>query len=264
MAAIIGAARRRVSIKAPPSARLARVPYVGSPLKRPDDPRILTGRGRYVDDIVAAPHGPRRLRAQRPRPRAHRAPRARARRAERPASSAVAHRRRRREALHAVSRHPAALQGDEDGRDHAARASSACAASASRSSRSPPPTARPPRTRRRWSTSTYEPLPAVLSPERRGRARRAADPSRARRQRDLRDARSRAATSRARSPAHACGARRFTIGRHTGVPLEPRGLVADFEPVHARAHAVDVDAGAAHDAGGGRGAASRCPSTACA
>jgi carbon-monoxide dehydrogenase large subunit len=28
------------------------VPHVGSPLKRPDDPRILTGRGRYVDDIV--------------------------------------------------------------------------------------------------------------------------------------------------------------------------------------------------------------------
>jgi len=28
------------------------VPYVGSPLKRPDDPRILTGRGRYVDDLA--------------------------------------------------------------------------------------------------------------------------------------------------------------------------------------------------------------------
>jgi carbon-monoxide dehydrogenase large subunit len=28
------------------------VPHVGSPLKRPDDPRILTGRGRYVDDIA--------------------------------------------------------------------------------------------------------------------------------------------------------------------------------------------------------------------
>src|SRR6185436_1184030 len=33
-------------------ARLARVPYVGSRLKRPDDPRLLTGRGRYVDDLV--------------------------------------------------------------------------------------------------------------------------------------------------------------------------------------------------------------------
>src|SRR5436309_4743322 len=33
-------------------ARLPRVPHVGSPLKRPDDPRILTGRGRYVDDIA--------------------------------------------------------------------------------------------------------------------------------------------------------------------------------------------------------------------
>ena len=28
------------------------MPHVGSPLKRPDDPRLLTGRGRYVDDVV--------------------------------------------------------------------------------------------------------------------------------------------------------------------------------------------------------------------
>ncbi|MGH7341123.1 MAG: hypothetical protein ACREKH_11580, partial [Candidatus Rokuibacteriota bacterium] len=28
--------------------------YVGSPLPRLDDPRILTGRGRYVDDIALA------------------------------------------------------------------------------------------------------------------------------------------------------------------------------------------------------------------
>src|SRR5438552_1797125 len=28
------------------------MPHVGAPLKRPDDPRLLTGRGRYVDDIT--------------------------------------------------------------------------------------------------------------------------------------------------------------------------------------------------------------------
>ncbi|HKB26931.1 MAG TPA: xanthine dehydrogenase family protein molybdopterin-binding subunit, partial [Methylomirabilota bacterium] len=28
------------------------MPHVGSRAKRPDDPRILTGRGRYVDDVV--------------------------------------------------------------------------------------------------------------------------------------------------------------------------------------------------------------------
>ncbi|MFI5078487.1 MAG: hypothetical protein ACHQRO_14145, partial [Vicinamibacteria bacterium] len=28
------------------------MPQVGSPLLRPDDPRLLTGRGRYVDDLV--------------------------------------------------------------------------------------------------------------------------------------------------------------------------------------------------------------------
>src|SRR5437016_1363687 len=33
-------------------ARLPRVRHVGSRAKRPDDPRILTGRGRYVDDLL--------------------------------------------------------------------------------------------------------------------------------------------------------------------------------------------------------------------
>jgi carbon-monoxide dehydrogenase large subunit len=35
-------------------ARLARVPQVGTPTRRPDDPRLLTGRGRYVDDLALA------------------------------------------------------------------------------------------------------------------------------------------------------------------------------------------------------------------
>ena len=30
------------------------MPHVGARLKRPDDPRLLTGRGRYVDDLVLA------------------------------------------------------------------------------------------------------------------------------------------------------------------------------------------------------------------
>ena len=34
------------------SDRLPRVPHVGARLKRLDDPRILTGRGRYVDDVT--------------------------------------------------------------------------------------------------------------------------------------------------------------------------------------------------------------------
>src|SRR5574341_1447350 len=34
------------------SDRLARVSHVGSRVKRPDDPRILSGRGRYVDDLA--------------------------------------------------------------------------------------------------------------------------------------------------------------------------------------------------------------------
>src|SRR5690349_2071414 len=35
-------------------ARLPRVPHVGGSPKRADDPRILTGRGRYVDDLAPA------------------------------------------------------------------------------------------------------------------------------------------------------------------------------------------------------------------
>ena len=35
---------------------------------------------------------------------------------------------------------------------------------------------------------------------------------------------------RAFARAHRTWARTFTTGRHTGVPLEPRGLVADYEP----------------------------------
>jgi len=33
------------------------VPHVGSRVKRPDDPRILTGRGRYVDVGVLVAFG---------------------------------------------------------------------------------------------------------------------------------------------------------------------------------------------------------------
>ena len=56
-------------------ARLPRVPQVGAPQARSDDPRLLTGRGRYVDDLVLPPPGPRRLRPQRARPRPDREPR---------------------------------------------------------------------------------------------------------------------------------------------------------------------------------------------
>jgi len=28
------------------------MPHVGSSAKRADDPRVLTGRGRYVDDVI--------------------------------------------------------------------------------------------------------------------------------------------------------------------------------------------------------------------
>src|SRR5688572_26777749 len=42
--------------RAPPPVNRAKVPrrmgYVGAAVKRPDDPRLLTGRGRYLDDLA--------------------------------------------------------------------------------------------------------------------------------------------------------------------------------------------------------------------
>src|SRR2546423_8118846 len=52
MGAIIGGGRAAVNERRVNRARLPRVPHVGSRMKRPDDPRILTGRGRYVDDLA--------------------------------------------------------------------------------------------------------------------------------------------------------------------------------------------------------------------
>ena len=67
--------------------------FVGQSVKRREDPRLLTGHGRYVDDIVLPGHAALHVRAQRRRARAHRARRrrrgARARRRDR-----GAHRRR--------------------------------------------------------------------------------------------------------------------------------------------------------------------------
>ena len=48
----IGGDLFRVNERRVSRARLPRVRHVGSRVKRPDDPRILTGRGRYVDDVA--------------------------------------------------------------------------------------------------------------------------------------------------------------------------------------------------------------------
>ena len=37
---------------------------IGARVLRAEDPRILTGRGRYVDDVVLPGHAPRRVPAQ--------------------------------------------------------------------------------------------------------------------------------------------------------------------------------------------------------
>lgn len=79
-------------------------------------------------------------------------------------------------------------------------------------------------------TVEYDPLPAVLDPE------AAVAPGAEIIHPELGDNvlyRTRIDTGEvaaAFARAHRVHARTFTIGRHTGVPLEPRGLVADFEP----------------------------------
>jgi len=203
------------------------VPHVGSPLKRPDDPRILTGRGRYVDDIVL----PRMLHAVFVRsPHAHariaRLDLDRARAAPgvagilagtdvaalcKPYRGILRHYTGMKTgAIEPLARERVRCVGEPvvaiAASDRAAAEDAAALVEIA-----------------------YEPLPAVLSPgagvadgaplihpelgdnvlftTRLGGG-------------DVARAFERARVWR----------KTFTIGRHTGVPMEPRGLVADFEP----------------------------------
>ena len=209
-------------------AILPRVPHVGSSPRRPDDPRILTGRGRYVDDLA-----PARL--------VHvavlRSPHAHARIAALDITTT-----RRGSGVVAV------LAGED-----AARLCKACrgillhyqgmktgailplavervryvgepvvAVAAESRGLAEDALAR--------VRIAYEPLPAALSPD------QATAPGAPVIHPELGDnviydtrvAGGDAAAALGR--AARVWRRRFTTGRHTGVPIEPRGLVADYEP----------------------------------
>jgi carbon-monoxide dehydrogenase large subunit len=204
------------------------VPQVGSPLPRPDDPRLLTGRGRYVDDVtlprmvhvafVRSVHA-HALIAALELDAARHAPGVvailtgeDASRLCKPCRGVLLH----YQGMKTGAMRPLAVErvryvGEPVvaiAAETRAAAEDACA-----------------RVRIDWT-----PLPAVLSPEQAvaaGAPLIHADLS----DNVIYDTRlSGGDAAGALGGGHRVWRRRFTTSRHTGVPIEPRGLVADFEP----------------------------------
>ena len=201
------------------------MPHVGAPLKRLDDPRLLTGRGRYVDDItlprmvhvvlVRSPHAHAAI-ARVDVTAAAKSPGvigvltgADAARLCKPYRGILQHYRGMKtgamlplalERVRCVGEPVVAIAAETAAAAHDATA---------------------------LVNVTYEPLPAALTPE------QAAAPVIHPELGDnvIYDARlSGGEPDAAFAAAPRVWRRRFTTGRHTGVPIEPRGLVADFEP----------------------------------
>src|SRR5256886_1798923 len=201
------------------------MPHVGAPLKRPDDPRLLTGRGRYVDDITL----PRMVHVAFVRsPHAHAAitrvdVRAAAKspgvvgvltgveaaRLCRPYRGILRH-------YHGMKTGPMLPLAVERvrcvGEPVVAISAETAAAAHDAAAR---------------VRVDYAPLPAVLDPD--AVTAPLIHP-------ELGDnliyetRLSGGEPDAAFAAAPRAWRRRFTTGRHTGVPMEPRGLVADFEP----------------------------------
>jgi aerobic carbon-monoxide dehydrogenase large subunit len=207
-------------------AQVMTVRHVGARLKRPDDPRLLTGRGRYVDDLTLS-----RM--------AHvafvRSPHAHAVIAGIECDAA-----RRDPGVLAVLTGPDAARLCKPYRGvllhYAGMKTGAMLPLATDRARyvGEPVVAVAAGSRALAEDAAarvvvrYEPLPAVLTPEQ-ARERPPIHP-------ELADNVIYETRLAAGDPAAAFAAaphvfrRRFTTGRHTGVPMEPRGLVADFEP----------------------------------
>src|SRR5881296_2254352 len=201
------------------------MPHVGAPLKRPDDPRLLTGRGRYVDDITL----PRMVHVAFVRsPHAHAAitridvsaaakspgvvgvlTGVEAARLCRPYRGILQHYR----GMKTGAMTPLAVERVRCVGEPVVAVAAETAASAHDAAA---------RVR-----VDYAPLPAVLDPD--SVTAPLIHP-------ELGDnliyetRLSGGEPDAAFAAAPRAWRRRFTTGRHTGVPLEPRGLVADFEP----------------------------------
>jgi carbon-monoxide dehydrogenase large subunit len=201
------------------------MPHVGAPLKRLDDPRLLTGRGRYVDDItltrmvhvafVRSPHAHATIERVDVTRVAH-SPNvvaaltgADAARLCKPFRGILQHYRGMKtgamlplavERVRCVGEPVVAIAAETAAAAHDAAA---------------------------LVSVTYLPLPAALTPE------HATAPvihpelgDNVIYETQLTGGEADAAFA----SADRVWRRRFTTGRHTGVPMEPRGLVADFEP----------------------------------
>ena len=204
------------------------MPQVGSPLPRPDDPRLLTGRGRYVDDhylprmvhvaFVRSVHAHALIGAL-DLDAARRTPGVVAvltgedtRRLCKPCRGVLVH----YEGMKTGAMLPLATERVRYvGEPVVVIAAETRAAAEDAAAR----------VRVEWT-----PQAAVLSPE------EAVAPGAPRIHAELDDNviyDTRLAggdAARALGGPHRVWRRRFTTGRHTGVPIEPRGLVADFEP----------------------------------
>jgi len=204
------------------------VRHVGSRAKRPDDPRILTGRGRYVDDLilprmvhvafVRSVHAHARL-GRVGVGAARRAPDvvgvltgAEAARLCKPYRGVLAHYR----GMKTGAMQPLAVERVRYvGEPIVAVAATSRAAAEDAARR---------------VAVEYEPLPAVLDP---GTALAPGAPliHEALGDNLIYETRLTAGdVAGALAAAHRVYTREFTIGRHTGVPVEPRSLVADYEP----------------------------------
>src|SRR2546428_1956911 len=209
-------------------ARLPRVRHVGSRAKRPDDPRILTGRGRYVDDLilprmvhvafVRSVHAHARL-GRVGVGAARRAPDvvgvltgAEAARLCKPYRGVLAHYR----GMKTGAMQPLAVERVRYvGEPIVAVAATSRAAAEDAARR---------------VAVEYEPLPAVLDP---GTALAPGAPLIHEALGDNLIYQTRLTAgdvAGALAAAHRVYTREFTIGRHTSVPVEPRSLVADYEP----------------------------------
>jgi len=204
------------------------VRHVGSRAKRPDDPRILTGRGRYVDDLilprmvhvafVRSVHAHARL-GRVGVGAARRAPDvvgvltgAEAARLCKPYRGVLAQYR----GMKTGAMQPLAVERVRYvGEPIVAVAATSRAAAEDAARR---------------VAVEYEPLPAVLDP---GTALAPGAPliHEALGDNLIYETRLTAGdVAGALAAAHRVYTREFTIGRHTGVPVEPRSLVADYEP----------------------------------
>ena len=224
-------------------ARASAARSAGARVKRVEDPRLLTGRGRYLDDIVLPGLAPRGLRPERAR--------ARALSARRRGGGAPRARRRRR--AHRAATSPAVVAPLAPRLDAPGFAPTAWPALAD--------------SRVRF---VGEPVAVVVADTayaaadaRRARERRTTSRCRRRRPgRGARRARLASTTSttgnvlferrdrhgdverRVRRARRSCSARRFSHGRCSASPLEPRGI--DRALGGRGPHRLDGHAGAAH------------------